>query len=169
MTTTPTPGEPTASEEEAAAATTTTTSPTPTPEAEAGAAAAAEANSSAQDAAEARRRQQGALAEEARKIHGSVSTLHVAQQIREMMFLDPEAARIQLAPEDVTFVSGSGGEDDGSNSSSSKVDKIGTYEVEIRAHAGKIKLNPVWRTIEVVPVREEEEAAAAAAAATTSA
>lgn len=91
-------------------------------------------------------------AEEQRKIHGSVSTLNIAQLVREMMLLDPEAARIQVGPEDVTFVKSGDGE---ANKETSKVERIGTYEVKIRAHVGKTKVDSIWRTIEVVPNREE--------------
>lgn len=83
-------------------------------------------------------------AQEQRKIHGSVTTANIAQQIRELVFLDPEAARIQLRPEDIAFVQGT-------DSENTKVETTGTFEVKIEAHVGKTKLSPIWRTIEVVP------------------
>lgn len=93
------------------------------------------------------------------KIHGSVSTFHIAAKIKEMMVLDPEAARIQIGGEDVTFV-----HEGAEINNTTKVENIGSYEVRITPHVGKTKMDSILRTIEVVPTLDDEAAAAAAAA-----
>lgn len=98
------------------------------------------------------------------KIHGSVSTFNIAQKIRELMLLDPEAARIQIGAEDITFV-----HDGAEINNITKVEKIGSYDVRITPHVGKTKMKPVRRTIEVVPTLDDEAAAAAAATTKSSA
>ncbi|KAF3764877.1 hypothetical protein M406DRAFT_259016 [Cryphonectria parasitica EP155] len=82
-------------------------------------------------------------AEERRKIHGSVSLQHIASVVKEKMMLDPEAVRIHVQPEDIQFIGLGAGVD--------KVEKIGSFEVEIRAHVGKARVEPIRRTITVVP------------------
>lgn len=74
------------------------------------------------------------------------------------MLLDPEAARIQIDAEDVTFVERALEREN--KDGVTKVEKLGTYEVMIQPHVGKTKLNPIWRTIEVKPFLGEEKAAA---------
>lgn len=70
------------------------------------------------------------------------------------MLLDPEAARIQIGAEDVAFID----HGDEAEEPQSKVEKIGVYEVKITPRVGKTKLDPVWRTIEVMPNRAGGEA-----------
>lgn len=89
------------------------------------------------------REQREKEAEELLRIHGSVSLQHIASALKDMMLLDPEASRIHVQAEDITFVGLGEGVD--------KVEKIGTFEVEIRTHVGKSKVAPVRKKIEVVP------------------
>lgn len=92
---------------------------------------------------EKERKQKEREAEELLKIHGSVTLQNIAGVIKEKMLSDPEASRIHVQPDQITFVGLEEGVD--------KLDKIGTFEVEIRAHVGKAKVSPIRRTIKVVP------------------
>lgn len=112
-------------------------------------AAAAEAARDAETTPEERereRQQQEREAEERLRFHGSVSLRDVATALKERMLLDPEASRIHIRPEDLAFVGGPG------MAGLDKVEKIGTFEVEIRALVGKYKVAPIRRKIEVVPL-----------------
>lgn len=95
-----------------------------------------------------------------RRVHGSVSAFDIARTIRELMFLDPEAARIQISAEDIAFVRR---HDDGTESvddHTAKIERIGTFEVLVTPQVGKTKLDPIRRTIEVLPTMDDEAAAA---------
>lgn len=112
-------------------------------EAAAAAAAAESEEKKAREELEKEREQREKEAEELLRIHGSVSLQHIASAMKEIMLLDPEASRIHVQAEDIKFVGLEEGVD--------KVEKIGTFEVEIRAHAGKSKVQPIRKKIEVVP------------------
>lgn len=88
-------------------------------------------------------------AERVKEIHGSVSARDIAGFISEKLLLDPEAARIQVQPGDIRFV--------GHATGLEKIEKIGRFDIEIRTHAGKDRVEPFRKTVEV-------KAAAAAAA-----
>ena len=80
-------------------------------------------------------------AERLKEIHGSVSARDIAGFIREKLLLDPEAARIHVQPEEIQFLGRAEGAD--------KVEKIGRFEIEIRTHVGKDRVEPLRKTIEV--------------------
>lgn len=112
-------------------------------------AAEAEAARAAETTPEERereRQQREREAEERLRFHGSVSLRDVAAALKERMLLDPEASRIHIRSEDLAFVGGPG------VAGLDKVEKIGTFEVEIRALVGKYKVAPIRRKIEVVPL-----------------
>jgi ribosomal protein L9 len=81
-------------------------------------------------------------AEKFKEIYGSVSMRDVATFIKDKMLLDPEASRVHVQPEEITLLGLGEGVD--------KVEKVGRYEIEIRAHVGRDKVEPVRRTLEVV-------------------
>lgn len=81
-------------------------------------------------------------AEKLKEIHGSVSVRDVASYIKDKMLLDPEASRIHVQPEEISIIGLAEGVD--------KVEKVGSFEVEIRTHVGRDKVEPVRRTVEVV-------------------
>lgn len=93
---------------------------------------------------ERQRAQQEREAEERLKIHGSVTAVNVASEVKAMMLLDPEASRIHVLADGVSFVDLPGGAD--------KIEKVGSFEVEIQALVGKIKVPSIRRTVKVVPV-----------------
>lgn len=95
------------------------------------------------DELEKERKQMEKDAEELLKIHGSVSLRDIATYMKETMLLDPEASRIHVQPEEIKFVGLEEGVD--------QVKKIGIFEIEIRTHVGKAKVEPIRRRIEVVP------------------
>lgn len=114
----------------------------------------AEAAQAAQTVAEQQQRAEQQHVDDRRKIHGSVSAAHIAQQLRARLLPDPEAARIQIGPEDVVFVEHTGADGyRGTDEPVAKVERIGVYEVKITPRVGRTKLDPVWRTIEVMPIR----------------
>lgn len=80
-------------------------------------------------------------AEKMKEIHGSVTVRDIANLIQEKLVLDPEAARIHVKPEDIKFLGHSAGMD--------KIEKIGKFEIEIRTHVGKDRVEPLRKTIEV--------------------
>ena len=82
-------------------------------------------------------------AEKLKEIHGSVSVRDVASYIKDKMLLDPEASRIHVQPEEISIVGLAEGVE--------KVEKVGSFEIEIRTHVGRDKVEPVRRTVEVVP------------------
>lgn len=84
-------------------------------------------------------------AEELLKIYGSVTQQNIATAIKDRMVLDLEASRIHVQPEMVTFLGLEAGVD--------RVEKIGTFEIEVQAHVGKTKIPPVRLTIKVVPLQ----------------
>ncbi|KAJ4394280.1 hypothetical protein N0V93_003497 [Gnomoniopsis smithogilvyi] len=92
---------------------------------------------------EKERKQMEKDAEELLKIHGSVSLQNIASYLKEKMMLDPEASRIHVQPEDVRFLGLEEGVD--------HVKKIGTFEIEVRTHVGKVEVQPIRRLVEVVP------------------
>ncbi|KAG8164684.1 hypothetical protein KVR01_004959 [Diaporthe batatas] len=81
-------------------------------------------------------------AERAKEIYGSVSVRDVASYIKDKMLLDPEASRIHVQPEEISIVGLAEGVD--------KVEKVGSFQIEIRTHVGRDKVEPVRRTVEVV-------------------
>lgn len=95
----------------------------------------------AEEEAERERRRAAEEAERMKEIHGSVTLRDIAAFIKEKMLLDPEAARIHVRPEDIKFLGQSLGVD--------KVEKIGRFEIEIRTHVGKGRVEPLRKTIEV--------------------
>lgn len=98
----------------------------------------------AEEAAEKERRRAEEEAEKRKEIHGSVSLRDVADFIKDKMLLDPEASRIHVQAEDIRFLGLPEGAD--------KVEKVGTFEIEIRTHVGKDKVEPVRRVVYVVPI-----------------
>jgi ribosomal protein L9 len=82
-------------------------------------------------------------AEKLKEIHGSVSVRDVATFIKDKMLLDPEASRIHVQPEEIRLLGLGEGVD--------KVEKVGRFEIEIRTHVGRDRVEPVRRTVEVVP------------------
>lgn len=93
---------------------------------------------------ERQRRQEEKEAEELLKIHGSVTLQNIATALKDRMLLDQEASRIHVQPDMITFLGLAAGAD--------RIEKIGTYEVEIRAQVGKTKVPPIQRTIKVIPL-----------------
>lgn len=81
-------------------------------------------------------------AEKLKEIHGSVSLRDVAGFIKEKMLLDPEASRVQVQPEEIRFLGLAEGLD--------KVEKVGRFDIEIRTHVGRDKVEPVRKSVEVV-------------------
>lgn len=102
--------------------------------------AAAAAKAAAQEELERQRLLKEA--EEKLKIHGSVTLQNIANLLKEKMLLDAEASRISIQPEDIKFIGLADGVD--------KIEKIGSFEVEINAHVGKSKIEPIRRKIEIV-------------------
>lgn len=81
-------------------------------------------------------------AEELLKIHGSVTLQQIASHIKDRLLVDPEASRIYIQPEDIKFI--------GLGDGVEKVEKIGSFVVEIHPFAGKAKVESIRRTIAVV-------------------
>lgn len=81
-------------------------------------------------------------AEKLKEIHGSVSLRDVATFIKDKMLLDPEASRVHVQPEEIRFLGLAEGAD--------KVEKVGRFDIEIRTHVGKDKVEPVRKSVEVV-------------------
>lgn len=81
-------------------------------------------------------------AERFREIHGSVSVRDVATFIKDKMLLDPEASRIHVQPEEIRFLGLAEGVD--------KVEKVGRFDIEIRTHVGRDRVEPVRKSVEVV-------------------
>lgn len=81
-------------------------------------------------------------AEKIKEIQGSVTVRDIASFIQEKLMLDPEAARIHVKPEDIKFL--------GQSAGVGKLEKIGQFEIEIRTHVGKDRVEPLRKTIEVV-------------------
>lgn len=81
-------------------------------------------------------------AEKAKEIHGSVSLRDVATFIKDKMLLDPEASRVHVQAEEIKFL----GLDEGVD----RVEKVGRFEIEIRTHVGRDKVEPVRRSVEIV-------------------
>lgn len=65
-----------------------------------------------------------APAEDSKAIYGSVSTSDIAASIRAMLTEDPDAARIVLGPEDISFAV--------ATEESDRVKRLGTFEVDIK-------------------------------------
>ncbi|ROW11455.1 hypothetical protein VMCG_01514 [Cytospora schulzeri] len=80
-------------------------------------------------------------AEKLKEIHGSVTARDIATFIQEKLVLDPEAARIHVKPEDIKFIGYAAGVD--------KMEKIGKFEIEIRTHVGKDRVEPLRKTVEI--------------------
>lgn len=84
-------------------------------------------------------------AEELLRIHGSVTRRDIVTMLKKKhMLLHPEAARIDLQADEISFI--------GLGEDVKQVKKLGTFEIEIRAHAGKAPVEPVRRRLEVVPI-----------------
>ncbi|KAI3397481.1 hypothetical protein diail_10693 [Diaporthe ilicicola] len=83
-----------------------------------------------------------AEAEKLKEIHGSVSVRDIASFVKEEMLLDLEASRIHVQPEDIKFLGLAEGVD--------KVEKVGKFDIEIRTHVGKARVEPVRKSIEVI-------------------
>lgn len=81
-------------------------------------------------------------AEKFKEIHGSVSLRDVATFIKDKMLLDPEASRVHVQPEEIRFLGLAEGVD--------KVEKVGRFDIEIRTHVGRDKVEPVRKSVEVV-------------------
>lgn len=81
-------------------------------------------------------------AEKLKEIHGSVSVRDVASFIKDKMLLDPEASRIHVQPEEIRLIGLEEGVD--------KVEKVGRFEIEIRTHVGRDRVEPIRKTVEVV-------------------
>lgn len=97
----------------------------------------------AAEEAEKERKQREKEYEESLKIHGSVTLRDIAGFLQEKMLLDPEASRIHVQPQDIKFIGLEEGVD--------KIEKIGSFEIEIRTHVGKASVEPARRKLEVVP------------------
>lgn len=81
-------------------------------------------------------------AEKLKEVHGPVSVREVAGFIKEKMLLDMEASRIHVQPEEIKFLGLAEGVD--------KVDKVGRYDIEIRTHVGRDRVEPVRKLVEIV-------------------
>lgn len=60
-----------------------------------------------------------------------------------------------MLPEDVRFVGGLNAEEEAAGTVEA-VRRIGSFEVEIVTHVGKVPVEPVRRRVEVVPWSREE-------------
>ncbi|KUI60452.1 hypothetical protein VP1G_07641 [Cytospora mali] len=80
-------------------------------------------------------------AEKLKEIHGSVTARDIAAFIQEKLLLDPEASRIHVQAEEIKFLGHAAGVD--------KVEKIGKFEIEIRTHVGKDRVEPLRKTVEI--------------------
>lgn len=95
-----------------------------------------------EEEAERERKRAEEEAEKAKEIHGSVSLRDVATFIKDKMLLDPEASRVHVQAEEIKFL----GLDEGVD----RVEKVGRFEIEIRTHVGRDKVEPVRRSVEIV-------------------
>lgn len=87
------------------------------------------------------RRHREEEAEKSKEIHGSVTARDIASFIKEKLLLDPEAARIHVRPEEIRFLGPAQGVD--------KIEKVGRFDIEIRTHVGKDRVEPLRKTIEI--------------------
>lgn len=94
------------------------------------------------EALEAERKAKEEEAEKAKEFHGSVSLRDVATYIKDRMLLDPEASRVHVQAEEIKFL----GLDEGVD----RVEKVGRFEIEIRTHVGRDKVEPIRRSVEIV-------------------
>ncbi|SLM41051.1 Ribosomal protein L9/RNase H1, N-terminal [Lasallia pustulata] len=75
-------------------------------------------------------------------IYGSVSTADIAANIKAVLAMDGEGARVVLGPEDITIVSAKQDEDDGE---ADRIKALGDFEIKVRVKGGEA----VRRTVRV--------------------
>jgi hypothetical protein len=87
-------------------------------------------------------------------IYGSVSATDIVAHVKSLLPADGEESRVVLGPENVRFL--------GLTEESDRLKALGTFEIEISP--GGTGLEPVRKTVEILPLVEESSTAEAQAA-----